>query len=125
LYDCAPRLADIGVVAGRAGFTSYGPNRVEILYASDRDCFLYLSDTYYPGWRAYVDGGRARIYRANLAFRAIQVPKGTHTVVFRYVPLSFYGGLALTLIGVGLSVFLLVRDKRRGRKGSGGSDTSH
>ena len=109
-----PRLADKGAAVGQARFTSYGPNRVEILYEADRDCFLYLSDTYYPGWRAYVDGERTRIYRANLAFRAIEVPKGAHTVVFRYVPLSFYGGLALTLIGVGLSVFLLVRDRRRG-----------
>ena len=107
-----PRLADIGAVSGQARFTSYGPNRVVIDYRSDRSCFLYLSDTYYPGWRAYVDGERTPIYRANLAFRAIRVPQGTHTVVFRYVPLSFYGGLALTLIGVGLSLVLIKRDRQ-------------
>lgn len=99
-----------GAVSGRASIVAYAPNRVEVAYSADRDCFLYLGDTFYPGWRAYVDGRRVPLLRANLAFRALSVPEGTHRVVFRYIPLPFYGGLALTLVGIGLSVLLIARE---------------
>jgi len=100
-----------GPLKGEASLVSYGPDRVEIRYDANRDCFLYLSDTYYPGWRAYVDGRETPIYRANLAFRAIEAPKGRHRVVFTYVPYSFYAGLALTLSGICLCLLLLKRGK--------------
>ena len=59
-----------------------------------------------------MDGKETKIYRANLAFRAIEVPKGKHTVVFKYVPMSFYIGLALTLLGIALCVWLWRRDRK-------------
>jgi len=96
---------------GRVKLLSYKANRFDLEYESDGDAFLYVSDTYYPGWRAYVDGKETEIYRANLAFRAIEAPKGKHTVVFKYVPMSFYIGLALTIIGILLCVWLWRRDK--------------
>ena len=94
------------VVNGNVRPTSQKANSVVLQTDADKDAFLYVSDTYYPGWRAYVDGKRTKIYRANLAFRAVQVPKGKHTVVFKYVPMSFYLGLVLTCIGIALCVFL-------------------
>jgi hypothetical protein len=118
LHGRTARLSEGGVVSGRARIVEYTPNRVGIEYSADRDCFLYLGDTYYPGWRAYIDGRRALISRANLAFRALSVPKGTHRVVFRYVPLSFYGGLVLTLAGIGLSVFLMRKEKKNPPEGT-------
>ncbi len=97
---------------GRVDLISCGANEMKLKYEISSSAFLYLSDTYYPGWRAYVDGRRTKIYRANLAFRAIKVPEGRHTVVFKYVPMSLYIGLALTLLGIGLCVWLWWRDKR-------------
>lgn len=91
---------------------SYRPRQVIFTTELEAHAFLYLSDSYYPGWRAYVDGKETKIYRANLAFRAVKVPKGRHTVVFKYVPMSFYIGLVLTLIGIGLCVWLWLRDRR-------------
>ncbi len=97
---------------GYAKLISYRSNKVTLEYIANRDAFLYLSDTYYPGWRAYVDGKETKIYRANLAFRAIKVPGGRHTVVFKYVPMSFYIGLVLTLLGIALCVWLWRRDRK-------------
>jgi uncharacterized membrane protein YfhO len=94
------------------GLVSYEANKVVLSSESDSDGFLYASDTYYPGWRAYVDGRETKIYRANLAFRAVEVPKGRHIVVFRYVPLTFYCGLGLTLLGIALCIWLWRRDRR-------------
>jgi hypothetical protein len=102
-----------GPIKGTVDLVSYRANEVVLAYKADRDGFLYASDTYYPGWRAYVDGRETKIYRANLAFRAIEVPKGRHTVVFRYVPVSFYVGLSLTLLGIALCIWLWRRDGRK------------
>ena len=114
-----------GGLMGQAKLLSYKANKVVLEYESDSDAFLYVSDTYYPGWHAYVDGKETKIYRANLAFRAIKVPKGKHTVVFKYIPMSFYIGLCLTIIGILLCMILIMRDKGsriRGVKGSSDSN---
>jgi hypothetical protein len=62
--------------------------------------FLFVSDAYFPGWRAWVDGQAAEIYQANLAFRALYVPAGVHEVVMRYVPASVRWGLVISGVGV-------------------------
>lgn len=101
---------------GKARPVSYKADSVVIYCEADSDGFLYASDTYYPGWKAYVDGKEVPIYRANLAFRAVPVPKGNHTVSFRYTPLSFYSGLGLTIIGILLSVWIVKRGSRKRQK---------
>lgn len=69
--------------------------------------YLIVSDTFYPGWRAEVDGARATLYRADYALRAVRVTKGHHAVVFRYRPRSFAVGAALTAVAlVGLAAAL-------------------
>jgi hypothetical protein len=98
-------------VKGKVSLISYKANKVILESDTDNDAFLYVSDTYYPGWRAYVDGKETKIYRANLAFRAVEVPKGKHTVVFKYVPMSFYIGLCLTIFGILLCIYLWRRDR--------------
>ncbi len=68
--------------------------------------YLVVSDTYYPGWRAYVDGRPVPILRANWLFRAVALPAGEHTVEMRYEPpLAGLGWLvaglaALALLGL-------------------------
>ncbi|MGD0657669.1 MAG: YfhO family protein [Syntrophorhabdales bacterium] len=116
LYGRKTGVKDYGPVEGRAWLVACGANRIEAGYEADRDSFLYLSDTYYPGWKAYVDNKERPIYRANLAFRAIEVPKGRHDVVFAYTPRSFLLGLLLTLAGIALCVVLLLRDRCRSHK---------
>lgn len=106
------RTANLGFTQGDIQLISYRPNKVILQYFANDHAFLYLSDTYYPGWRAYVDGKETNIYRANMAFRAIEVPKGRHTVVFKYVPMSFYIGLVLTLVGIVLCAALWRHDRR-------------
>ena len=51
---------------------------------------LFLLDLFhYPGWIAELDGRQTPILRADVLFRAVEVPAGRHTVVFRYAPLSW------------------------------------
>ena len=58
---------------------------------------LVLSDTYYPGWKADLDGKPVQIFRANGVMRAVAVPAGPHTIRFEYAPRSFQLGAAISL----------------------------
>lgn len=94
----------------KAMITTYSPNRVEVSTHADADGLLLLTDTYYPGWKAEVDGIPADIYRADYAFRAVAVPSGEHRVVFRYMPLSFVLGASATAVSaLGLLWWLVKR----------------
>jgi hypothetical protein len=57
---------------------------------------LVVTDTWFPGWHATVDGAAQPIHRANHAFRAVRVPAGRHEVVMTYWPASLAWGLALS-----------------------------
>jgi hypothetical protein len=72
-----------------AKIASLRPGRMEIDTESTRGGVLAVHGTYYPGWIAEIDGNLVPIMRANVLFRAIEVPAGKHHVVFRYAPFRF------------------------------------
>jgi hypothetical protein len=94
-------------------------NEIELQARVARPSLLYLADTFYPGWNAYVDGKKTKIYRANYNFRAVPLPPGEHLVDFRYEPLSFYLGAWIAgmtlfiLMALGLRSFWLRQRKER------------
>lgn len=97
-----PRLSS-GSVAGKrqeAKTLNESNNGMELLVRAVEPSFLYLADTFYPGWNVYVDGIKTKIYRANYNFRAVLLPPGEHRVAFRYEPWSFKSGLVLTAISL-------------------------
>jgi Bacterial membrane protein YfhO len=88
---------------GEAVILSYNPNVVTIKTDSQAPKLLFLSDVFDSGWKAYVDGTRSPIYRADYDFRAVAVPAGIHTVQFRYFP----GFLRVTFFLSGLSLVFI------------------
>ena len=103
---------NLNMKKGSASIKDYSPNYVRIDTVSDGSAILFLSDVYYPGWKAYVDGNKTQVYRANFTFRSIIVPKGTHSVTFVYDPISFRLGLFFAGIGV---ILLFVTIFARGK----------
>lgn len=87
---------------------SYEPQEVIIQTKSNAPQMLFLSDNYYPGWKAYIDKKETKIYRANYAFRSIYLPKGDHKITFTYKPLSFQFGIIISLISVLLLLIIFV-----------------
>lgn len=79
-----------------ATIEDYQATKIKILVNAPHDAILFLSDNYYPGWQAFIDGKETKIYRADYTFRAIVVPQGSHQVVFSYFPNSFKIGLLLS-----------------------------
>lgn len=79
-----------------ADIVSYAPERAVIKADAVEPSLLVLSDTFFPGWKAYVDGAEVPILRANYLFRAVVLPAGVHEVVFEYHPASFRAGLTVS-----------------------------
>jgi uncharacterized membrane protein YfhO len=73
---------------------------------------LVMSDTFYPGWRAYVDGQPTSVVRANYALRGICLPAGNHEVVFRFEPVLLRVGIVLSVIGLAVMMTALVMAAR-------------
>lgn len=69
---------------GSAKLVSFSPNRVIISTHSSQPALLFLSDTYYPQWKATVNGKSVKIFQSDYAFRSVIVPQGDSTVVFIY-----------------------------------------
>lgn len=74
--------------------------------------YLVLADTWYPGWRATLDGDEIPILRANAAFRAVLVPEGAHTVSFAYRPRSLLWGAAVSAVSLLIAVTAYTRNSR-------------
>jgi len=77
--------------------SQYALNRVVISATLNAPGYLVLADSYFPGWTATDNGHEVPILRANGNFRAVVLPEGQHTVVFKYSPLSFLLGLFASL----------------------------
>jgi hypothetical protein len=61
--------------------------------------YLVVSETWYPGWRALIDGHPAEVTRVNYAFVGVQVPRGTHAIELWYRPVGFDAALILAAVG--------------------------
>jgi hypothetical protein len=88
--------------------TDYSPHQAVIEADLQEAGFLVLSDAYYPGWTASVDGQESKIYQADYLFRAVPLTRGKHTVEFQYSPPSFRTGLAVTLTAGALFFAIIV-----------------
>ena len=76
--------------------------QVNVQSSGNEPALLVLSDAYYPGWQATVDGIDTPIYAANFLFRGVFVPPGEHQVTFVYRPQSWRRGLWISLAGLAL-----------------------
>jgi hypothetical protein len=90
-----------------AELTLYEPERVVASVLAPTDGWLLLSDAWYPGWEATVDGEPMPVERANILFRAVSVPEGEHQVEWVYRPASFRLGVAVSLGTLGLLLIVV------------------
>ena len=91
------------------------PDRIELDVEAELPGLLAVSETYHPGWRAYVDSGEVPVWRINVAFRGVEVPAGRHRITFEYESRSYRLGLwmsLLTTFGVGAVMWLSWRRSR-------------
>ena len=93
---------------------SYSADEVRLAADSPQGGWLVLSDLYFPGWQARVDGKKVPIFAANYLFRGVYVEPGHHSVDFTYRPISFYAGTVLSLVTLlTLGVRVIRSNKKR------------
>lgn len=97
---------------------SDNPNQSVLVVDSPAPGYLVMSDVWYPGWQAFLNGKSTQILRANFLFRAVELPAGEHEVRIAYRPKQFYVGFFVTGLSlIGLLVLCLYwfgmkRDKK-------------
>ena len=85
----------------------YNYNSFEMKAFAGSDGILYWADGYDKNWHAYVNGKEVPIYRANINFKAISLPKGTNSINFTYNPSLYKIGL-IVFYGTWVVSFLAV-----------------
>ncbi len=101
---------------GSASITRYRLNSVTVEVDADGPALLVLADNDFPGWNATVSGDATRILRTHWTFRAVPVPAGKSTVVFRYRPASFLAGVGLAGLGALVAASLLLAASAAARR---------
>lgn len=86
--------------SGKVTITYYTPNIVRVKTNTSSEEVIVLADQYEEGWRAEIDNKLTNISPANLIFRAVKVPAGSHEVSFSYYPKSFDIGLKISLVSL-------------------------
>jgi hypothetical protein len=76
--------------------------RVVLEATTDRPGVLVISEVYYPGWTASVDGRPAPLLRADYALRAVALGPGTHAIELRYENRAALGGIFVSLAALAL-----------------------
>ncbi len=94
----AMHLHSDAAMSDTVSITLASENKVEMITKSRDSSYLILTDTYYPGWVAKIDGVGTPILRCNYAMRAIMLPPGAHKVSFMFRPLSFRVGCWISLL---------------------------
>jgi hypothetical protein len=124
LADCAtvpvPAADTRGLAAGSARVSLVPearivvdePARVVVAAATDVPAWLVLTDTWFPGWRARLDGAEVPLRRADHAFRAVALPPGRHEIEFAFTPRGLRLGGAVTLAALALVIVLLLPWRR-------------
>ncbi len=92
---------------GTASIAEYGPQRVRVEVQAARESFLVLNDQGSSGWSAMVSGHPAPIQTANVLVRAVRVPAGASTVVFRYSVPGLREGTLVFAVSAALLLALL------------------
>jgi hypothetical protein len=91
---------------------SYENNRIELSVNSPAPSFLVTSETFYPGWKATVNGQPAPILPTNVAFRGIPLEAGENRIVMTYFPVLLVVGLIVSVLACAGAMMLLLFERR-------------
>ena len=93
---------------GLARILSYRPDRLAIETDSPAFRYLFLSEIFYPGWKAFIDGQPTRILRGNYLFRVLELPEGRHQIRLEFDPWTIKAGTGITLLTATMILAMLV-----------------
>jgi hypothetical protein len=104
---------------GSVRLTRWEPEYRSFQVSSPTGGRFVLVEQLFPGWKARIDGRGTPIRRADGAFQGLTVPPGDHTVEYRYEPDAVYAGAAVSLLGLAVLGYVMVRRRRSGSPAHG------
>ena len=131
VVESAPplQLVPPGTVAGTSGSVTtkkYSNEKIELVAQVTGNALLVLSEKYYKGWQARIDGKQTDIYPVNHVLRGVYLPPGTHSIEFVFDPLPYKVGKRMTLASIFFFLLMLGREwwlrRRRASTGQAGHD---
>ena len=85
-------------------FVEYEDKKIVINTSTNKESYLLLTNTYYPGWQADINGQQTEIIKADYLFQAVKLPAGQNTVTFSYHPQYYRWGKNITLSTLGIMI---------------------
>ncbi len=117
LRDIAITEEILDLPASTGGYvtvTTYQPARIELSLETPRASLLVLSETYYPGWKAWIDEQPIPIYPVDIALRGVVVPAGAHRLRMEFRPAILQLSLGISIATAFLmSLFAFLNRKQR------------
>ncbi|MFH1353927.1 MAG: YfhO family protein [bacterium] len=110
IYQLSP--APRASTQGASTYQTISPTHTRISVDVPADAALTIRDSYYPGWRAYIDDVRTPIAQADAIFRQLAIPAGRHQVDMYYRPLALYLGLVLSALTITFSAVVILKSER-------------
>ncbi len=101
---------------GLVNIKEYSENSIYLETFSRQEGILFLSEHFYPGWKAYVDNKEKRVLKAFGAFRAVVIPAGFHKVKFVFRPDSFVKGKNISIVTLIFTIIIFVLSLMNYRK---------
>ncbi|MEK7591825.1 MAG: YfhO family protein [Patescibacteria group bacterium] len=98
--------------SGKISLTEYRSDRISASTETDGTTMMLSASTYYPGWRAYIDGKEAPLLRVNWTMSGVILSSGKHDVLLRYEPDSFRLGLWVSVLSLFLFFCSLIYSKK-------------
>ncbi|MEI7729628.1 MAG: YfhO family protein [Verrucomicrobiota bacterium] len=83
-----------------AKLITYTHHQIEFEVSAAQPALVAIAQSHYPAWHAWVDGRETRLWKANYAFQALEVPAGKHRVTLRYVDRAFLGGMVVSIVSL-------------------------
>lgn len=98
--------------SGSVAVSAYTSNTVEASTDTRGTTMMVVANTYYPGWKAYIDGQPTSVSRVNWTMNGVSLPPGKHIVKLRYEPTSFRIGLSISILSAFLFAGMVIAHRK-------------
>lgn len=105
--------------AGRVSGMKWGANTIDLTVNAMRPSLLVVSQSWFPGWSASIDGRKQEVVRADAVVLGVPVPPGRHKIRLSYYPPGLTTGALISSVTIAGFAFapLLLFVRRRRRRG--------
>jgi hypothetical protein len=111
--EAKPFITASNAVTVNLSSVAYADQKIEASLETPAPTLVVAAQIFYPEWRVYVDGRPTRLWPANYAFQAFEVPAGAHQVKLVYEDRRFRLGAGISLATLAGCLAFLVRETRR------------